>query len=1011
MKNLNKEKIKEVGIDFISTALYGVAAISILKFLPLIPILPVSITENIIKLAIEPFFQDKIKKHIENTFSILKTNKNLESIIKKSLNSSFLELEEDLLRIYKSSNDKIKSTISSLININKSFDYINSTSKAHNNSFVENFINNNYKNILELSFQEWDNKYSIQNNLPPDFREVYLIRFTLIFKKNLHQELSNESNKTTNNEYILLLLESILSLNKTKNSKLDDLHNELKLAVSKNEPLEIYSKEILKLSTLTVELLPSLKRQLEDLKNTLSEQIQSQNQPNLLIPIANRYKSEEYDFRYKAEYTTFVGRENELESLRKFSLKSIKDKNFLWWYLVGKGGSGKSRIAHELCLQLKVFDFYAGFIEKDSIKNNSLWNKWKPIKHTLIIVDYANEQIEATISLIKSLESRQYTFDYNVRLLLIDRELTKEIKEKIGIDIEVEKSSYTNLETPLFLEPMEDEILWKIIEEIHTKNKKSIIYSKEEILSSLYQIDNFKRPLFAFLSSVALLEGNDIRGWNKTMLLEKLIIREEDKIWKSTTHDRAFIEKHKTLIAIATLARGISNDFIDHLNTQDYSWFNKNITIENSFYELMSSIIYFENNVYYLGLEPDILGEYYVLRQLYNIYSSTSNGKKNVLNLLNELWDYYPVSFVFMTLMLLQDFETSNSLHSKISDILINMKPKKNAKLNCFIMWARFIHTLANPSLYSQVKNKEDLFSQLYKESFRLNSEEMFVVASFTALNFTAYFGKEKNSEKLFSYLESIKFCKHKYPNNELIASCYADALRNNILDGINKKSDEQVTKFFDELRNIKNLSPWSEKISYTYTQSFVDMVTLNMNHATPYDFLLVNYKSIVTILEEIREISISFTYNKFFIISYNKIICLLSSAFSKGLNNSASIKYKKTAEKIKNDNTNNIEIISDYFLLISNLTLHSLYFTYEEDTLLGYYDELEVLWDSNKEHRNISLMFAKTNFKIILSITRNQYLAPEQTTNRIKNNSKKIEVLFNDMEFTQYTYIHEDSF
>jgi hypothetical protein len=65
-------------------------------------------------------------------------------------------------------------------------------------------------------------------------------------------------------------------------------------------------------------------------------------------------------FRFEYRWTPFVGRDDMMKRLYEFV--NCKDKNLLWWSITGKGGTGKSRMALELCCELREQGWYASFL-------------------------------------------------------------------------------------------------------------------------------------------------------------------------------------------------------------------------------------------------------------------------------------------------------------------------------------------------------------------------------------------------------------------------------------------------------------------------------------------------------------------------------------------------------------------------------------------------------------------------------------------------------------------------
>jgi hypothetical protein len=85
---------------------------------------------------------------------------------------------------------------------------------------------------------------------------------------------------------------------------------------------------------------------------------------------------------YVAQSTTFCGRSGELAQLDAF----LNDERpFLWWVVAAPAGSGKSRLALELCLNV-ADEWDSGFLSRAD--GFTEWQFWEAPRPTLIVIDY-----------------------------------------------------------------------------------------------------------------------------------------------------------------------------------------------------------------------------------------------------------------------------------------------------------------------------------------------------------------------------------------------------------------------------------------------------------------------------------------------------------------------------------------------------------------------------------------------------------------------------------------------
>ncbi|KIX13066.1 tetratricopeptide repeat protein [Dethiosulfatarculus sandiegensis] len=129
-------------------------------------------------------------------------------------------------------------------------------------------------------------------------------------------------------------------------------------------------------------------------------------------------------------YNDFIplkGRDKELESLGELAESSDP---FLWTFLTGDGGIGKTRLAHEFAKSREQAGWHAGFLRAESLESlvsNPGFKKWRPFVDTFLIVDYAAQKTEPLKKLLLRCvrladADGQEEEPVRVRLLLLERQ-------------------------------------------------------------------------------------------------------------------------------------------------------------------------------------------------------------------------------------------------------------------------------------------------------------------------------------------------------------------------------------------------------------------------------------------------------------------------------------------------------------------------------------------------------------------------------------------------------------
>ena len=419
-----------------------------------------------------------------------------------------------------------------------------------------------------------------------------------------------------------------------------------------------------------------------------------------------RHKRQETDtrdqFKYESLYTNFTGREYELEHFRVF----LEDNRpFCWYMLKGEGGAGKSRLANEICLKGEDIGWICGFSALNC-NTHFVWETFDPKASFLIVFDYVKARTSEVKSALEKLSAIRGQLKCKVRVLLIDREYDKETLKALVTD-RTRYAYYTyrldQPEIPYHLTTLEDKARWSIIKQLvqDTECESGTLANQRVIMQQLDAQDPLKRPLFAFFTGVALAEGQDISQWNVHDNLQYHIQRQEDKIWSQIPLWQDHKTSIKNLIWLATIAEYLTYEDVKSILTNcgdlvELDRKNGELS-ENSFNQLENLFSFIgestngEHAADFLGLKPDLLGEYFIISHLEDLLQN-SRFKAKATNLVETAWYIRPERVWWMTFLTFLNFQESEG-YKWMEDWLKSFIPDKYSAASSYL--GGFLNNLA----------------------------------------------------------------------------------------------------------------------------------------------------------------------------------------------------------------------------------------------------------------------------------------------------------------------------
>lgn len=411
-------------------------------------------------------------------------------------------------------------------------------------------------------------------------------------------------------------------------------------------------------------------------------------------------------FKYSEEITEFVGRNEQIDELRKFVIS--ENSFFSWWAIVGPGGAGKSRLAFEFIKRARTEQllgsyanyYFVGVVEElpypDSILHNSL-----------IIIDYVRSHSLKLGNWLEDLSNRVVKQDFIIRVLLIEREgdgfedapwINTIIDECFHKDV-FENTCYDK--SFLKLEPLQKGDLIKIMISYADAYQKQFapaqlytMYEQFEKIDKMYS-----RPLYAmFIADAWINEVEQAYKWGRNALLGYIVDREiciyEDLLSSVVIGTRRSSSLSEAFLACKLVATIYGNTELKSLGEAlpDYWKRLEGTALQQQYRDVETMLITLnlaeerKNNVTIITpVEPDLVGEFFVWTLLNNSRIFKTKDKKKILEL---IWSNPQKVYAFGT-RLLNDF----------SDVF----DEENIKIvACFIEPCMPIHIILKPDLTNQ---------------------------------------------------------------------------------------------------------------------------------------------------------------------------------------------------------------------------------------------------------------------------------------------------------------------
>ena len=374
------------------------------------------------------------------------------------------------------------------------------------------------------------------------------------------------------------------------------------------------------------------------------------------IDSINEKKESSNSFHYLNPDIEFRGRVTEYNALKRF----LDEKSsFLFWAITGPGGIGKSKLVYSLMKEYHDdSNWKMVFLSNDYLERILEISEYRYYRNLLIVIDYAGSKAKIIGEWIQRIISGKLGNTPKLRILLLERlgfnvlknpnsrteervvpewfaKIITPISEGTIVDkSEILKYKYSdprysdfltlgNLRLSDYYDMMDDlvksmkkEMKDESIDFLNDKQKKEVIKFIDERNPNSKEIN----PLYVLLTTYAAAKGENYNNWSTNEGILSSVYERDFQSWKKNFPENDLRNSLINLLAYTTsVKRWVYGeklpDFLkwDEKVIANYRRNSPNDPISN-WNALLTGQQSNSENVLLSPLEPDIIGEYYVLR-------------------------------------------------------------------------------------------------------------------------------------------------------------------------------------------------------------------------------------------------------------------------------------------------------------------------------------------------------------------------------------------------------------
>jgi tetratricopeptide (TPR) repeat protein len=400
---------------------------------------------------------------------------------------------------------------------------------------------------------------------------------------------------------------------------------------------------------------------------------------------------------FSARSTAFVGRDTEVAKLADF-LNS--DRKFSWWLITGAAGTGKSRLVLEFCLNAKPA-WNAGFLSR--VENFTQWSHFRPPLPTLIVLDYVRSRVTYATSMILQLSRSTAYFPSPVRVLFVERDRGSWWPrffrdESLSESTEMLACQY---DEPLHLEGLAPEALRALAAQVaRSRNRPWTDSISRAFERRMRMLDPFNRPLFGMMAVDH--PGNEAIDSVVDSTLLRLVLKKEAGRRREVVSDEDRLGRMENLVTLATLVGGLmprSGGFNFLADTKVAQFLPDPACIDpHSYGDFVATM---SPDAILAGLQPDILGERFVLDRLSAVAGADANAKR----LVQVAWTLQPEDLCDFIVRAASDFPGDAALDA-LCDLALDSGEARES-------WGRLVGELVHVANRSTDRTAKRLLAEL----------------------------------------------------------------------------------------------------------------------------------------------------------------------------------------------------------------------------------------------------------------------------------------------------------